>query len=181
MGKPAETDRPYLRSLHHSFTLDVASTPPPQKRADRSPGTRLKPSTCPQRRTGAVNLTMAVSMHESQVCEVLRATMVLWHDMVRMENLSIFQVLVTGGTTAVLPLGQVPLAIGQGVGPRPSLSPVILQGRVIGGIRGRDQPMSYDRCPGKFPECGMSVFILEDPSVLSTDGAAPVFLGSPPA
>ncbi len=69
---------------------------------------------------------MAVSMHESQIREVLRATIVLWHNMVRMENFSIFQVLVTDGTTAVLPLGQVPRAIGQGVGPRPSLSPVIL-------------------------------------------------------
>ena len=65
-------------------------------------------------------------MHESQVCEVLRATLVLWHDMVRMENRSIVLVLVTDGTTAVLPLGQVPLAIGKGVGPHPSLSPVIL-------------------------------------------------------
>jgi hypothetical protein len=37
---------------------------------------------------------MAVRMHESPIREVLHATMVLWHDMVRMENLSIFQVLV---------------------------------------------------------------------------------------
>ena len=73
-----------------------------------------------------MNLTMAVRMHESQIREVLRATLVLWHDMVRMENLSIVQVMVTDGTTAVLSLGQVPLAIGQGVGPRPSLSPAIL-------------------------------------------------------
>ena len=65
-------------------------------------------------------------MHESQVCEVLRATLVLWHDMVRMENRSIVLVLVTDGTTAVLPLGQVPLAISKGVGPHPSLSPVVL-------------------------------------------------------
>jgi hypothetical protein len=65
-------------------------------------------------------------MHESQIREILRATLVLWHDMVRMENLPVVQVLVTDGTTAVLPLGQVPLAIGQGVGPRSSLSPVIL-------------------------------------------------------
>jgi hypothetical protein len=59
---------------------------------------------------------MAVRIHESQIREVLRATLVLWHDMVRMENLSIALVLVTDGTTAVLPLGQVPLAIGQGGG-----------------------------------------------------------------
>jgi hypothetical protein len=69
---------------------------------------------------------MAVHMHESQIREVLRATLVLWHDMVRMENRSIVQVLVTDGTTAVLPLGQVPLAIGRGVGALPSLSPVML-------------------------------------------------------
>ena len=79
-----------------------------------------------ERRTDAVNLTVAVRMHESQIREVLRATLVLWHDMVRMESLSIVQVLVTDGTTAVLPLGQAPLAIGQGVGPRSSLSPVMV-------------------------------------------------------
>lgn len=28
MGKPAETDRPSLRSLNHSFTLDSATTYP---------------------------------------------------------------------------------------------------------------------------------------------------------
>jgi hypothetical protein len=39
-------------------------------------------------------LAIRVRMHESQIREVLRATMVHWHDMVRMENLSILQVLV---------------------------------------------------------------------------------------
>jgi hypothetical protein len=42
MGKPAETDRPYLRSLNHSFTLDIATTPSPKNRASESPRTRLK-------------------------------------------------------------------------------------------------------------------------------------------
>jgi hypothetical protein len=73
-----------------------------------------------------VNLTVAIVMHQPEIREVLRAPMGLWHDMVRVERRSIFQVLVTDRTTAVLPLGQVPLAIGHGVGPRPSLSPVIL-------------------------------------------------------
>jgi hypothetical protein len=81
---------------------------------------------------------MAVGMRESQIREVLRATMVLWHDMGRLESLSIFQVLVTDGTTAVLSLDQVPLVIGHGVGSRPSLSAVVLERRGIGGIRGWD-------------------------------------------
>jgi hypothetical protein len=38
-------------------------------------------------------------MHKSQIRKVLRATVVLWHDMVCMESLSIFQVLVTDGGT----------------------------------------------------------------------------------
>jgi hypothetical protein len=73
-----------------------------------------------------VNLTLAIVVHQPEIREVLRATKVLWHGMVRMESLSIVQVLVTDRTTAVLPLGQVPLAMGHSVGPRPSLSPVIL-------------------------------------------------------
>jgi hypothetical protein len=50
-----------------------------------------------------VNLTVAVRMHESQIREVLRATLVLWHDMVRMESLSIVHIppdLVVAGVTA---------------------------------------------------------------------------------
>jgi hypothetical protein len=84
MGKPAETERPYLRSLHHSFTLDVATTPPPQNRADRSPGTRLKPSTYPKRCTGAVNLAVAGCVHQPQIREVICAAMVLGKHMVHM-------------------------------------------------------------------------------------------------
>jgi hypothetical protein len=42
MGKPAETDRPYLRSLHHSFTLDSATTPSPKNWACDSRRTQLK-------------------------------------------------------------------------------------------------------------------------------------------
>jgi hypothetical protein len=73
-----------------------------------------------------VNLTVTMVMHQLEIREVLRATLVLWHDMVRMESRSLFQVLVTDRTTAVLPWGQGPLARGHGVGPGPSLSPVIL-------------------------------------------------------
>ena len=54
---------------------DVAITPPPQNRAAPSPSTRLKPSTYPKRRTGAVNLAVAVGMHQSQIREVVRASM----------------------------------------------------------------------------------------------------------
>jgi hypothetical protein len=67
----------------------VAITPPPQNRADPSPSTRLKPSTHPERRTGAVNLTMAIGMHESQIREVVRATMVLGTDMMDVQVLAV--------------------------------------------------------------------------------------------
>ena len=50
-----------------------AITPPPQNRADPLPRTRLKPSTYPKRRTGAVNLAVAVGMHQSQIREVVCA------------------------------------------------------------------------------------------------------------
>src|SRR5262245_23747013 len=40
--------------------------------------------------------------------------------------------------------------------------------------------MPDDLCPGKLPEGPMALLILKDPSVLSTDGLAPILLRSPP-
>jgi hypothetical protein len=101
--------------------------------------------------------------------------------MVPVEILALVQVLVTDRTSSLLPLGKLPLVICRGLGPRPSLSPVVLERWVVGELGGRDQPMSYDPCPGKFPKRGMPAFLPKDPSVLSTtDGATAIFLGSPP-
>ena len=129
-----------------------------------------------------MNLTMAVSMHESQIREVVRATMVLGKHMMPVQVLAVFEPLVTDGTTALLPAGELPRAIRQGLGSAPSLSPVVLEGRVIGGIGLGDEPMAHRPCPSEFPEGGMALVILKDPAVPSgSPGLAPVLLGSPPA
>jgi hypothetical protein len=78
------------------------------------------------------NLTMAVRMHESQIREVVRATMVLGKDMIDVQVLAVFEPLVTDEAATLLPAGELPRAIRQGLGPAPPLSPVVLEGRVIG-------------------------------------------------
>jgi hypothetical protein len=40
--------------------------------------------------------------------------------------------------------------------------------------------MPYDLCPGELPEGPMARHILNDPSVLSAEGLAPILLRSPP-
>jgi hypothetical protein len=80
------------------FGEDVAIIPPPQNRADPSPSTRLKQSTYPKRRTGAVNLAMAGVMDEPQISEDVRAALLLRHHMVDVELLAIVERLVTDGT-----------------------------------------------------------------------------------
>jgi hypothetical protein len=129
-----------------------------------------------------VNLTMAVRMHESQIREVVRATMVLGKDMMDVQVLAVFEHLETDGTAALLPAGELPRAIRQGLGPAPPLSPVVLESRVIGGIGRGDQPMAHDPRPGEFPEGGMRLGILKDPAVPpGSHGPAPILLSSPPA
>ena len=81
----------------------------------------------------------------------------------------------------MLPPGEVPRAASRGLGAVPPLAPVALEGRIIGGMRGGDQPMADDLGPGEFPERPMPLLILKDPAVLSTAGPAPILLGSPPA
>src|SRR5262249_33241535 len=84
-------------------------------------------------------------------------------------------------TETVLSPGEVPRATSRGLGSVPPLAPVVLEGRVIGGMRGGDQPMADDLGPGKLPEGPMSLFILKHPAVLSTTDVAPILLGPPPA
>src|SRR5262245_49082967 len=98
---------------------------------------------------------MASGMHKSQIREVVRATMLLGKDMMDVQVLAVFEPLVTDGAATLLPTGEWPRAIRQGLRPAPSLSPVVLEGRVIGGIRRGDQPMAHNPCPGACPERGM--------------------------
>ena len=180
MGKPAATDRPSLRSLSHSFTLDITVTPSPQNRADQSPGTRLKQSTYPKRRTAAVNLAMAGVMHEPQIRESVCAPAVLGDPMVDVESLPILQVLMTDGAETLLSLNEVPATKCRYLWLRPSLSPVVLERRVIGGMCQGHQTMADDLRPSKFPQGPVPRFILEDPAVVAAEGPSPIFLRSPP-
>jgi hypothetical protein len=96
------------------------------------------------------------------------------------ESLAIFQVLVTDGTEALLPLDEWPSTKFNRLRLGSSLSPVVLQGRVVGGIGGWYETMPDDLGPGKLSERPVPSFILEDPSILSTQSPAPIFLRSPP-
>ena len=125
---------------------------------------------------------MTVAMHKLQIHEVVRAPVVLWHHMVYMGCLAIFQVLVTPRTEPLLPLKELAISRRRGMGLRPSLSPIVLEGRIIWGIGRGDEPMSHNLGPGEFPEDGMTRFIQKDPAVLpGANGVPPVLRGSPPA
>jgi hypothetical protein len=83
---------------------------------------------------------MAVGMDEPQVGGIVRAPLVLGHHMVDVERLAIFESLVTAGAQLSLPGGESPVAIRRRSESRVPLSPVVLKGRVIGGIGLGDQP-----------------------------------------
>jgi hypothetical protein len=68
--------------------------------------------------------------------ESLCASVLLGNHMMHMKRLAIVQGLVTDRTQPLLPLGQLPLATGRAMGLRPTLSPIVLEGRVVRGIRG---------------------------------------------
>jgi hypothetical protein len=83
---------------------------------------------------------MAVGMDKPQVCGIIRAALLLGHYMVDVERLAIFESLVTAEAQPSLPGGESPVAIHRRSESRGPLSPVVLKGRVIGGIGLGDQP-----------------------------------------
>jgi hypothetical protein len=83
---------------------------------------------------------MAVGMDEPQVCGIACAAPLLGRHMVDVERLAIFESLVTAGAQPSLPGGESPVAIRRRSESRVPLSPVVLKGRVIGGIGLGDQP-----------------------------------------
>ena len=91
-----------------------------------------------------MNLVVTIAMYELQIHEVVRAPVVLWHHMVYVGFLAIFQVLVTLRTEPLLPLKELTISRRRGLGFRPSLSPIVLEGRIIGGIGRGDEPMSHN-------------------------------------
>jgi hypothetical protein len=105
---------------------DLAIIPSPQNRAHRSPGTRLKPSTYPKRRTGAVKLAMAVVVYQLEIRTIVRAAVFLGNHMVPVQVLAVLQRLVTDGAETPLPPRQLPRASGRGLGSAPPLGPVVL-------------------------------------------------------
>jgi hypothetical protein len=92
---------------------------------------------------------MAVGMDEPQVCGTVHAALLLGHHLVEVERLAIFDSLVTAGAQPSLPAGESPMAIRRRSESRVPLSPVVLKGRVIGGIGLGDQPMSHYPCLGE--------------------------------
>ena len=74
----------------------------------------------------------------------------------------------------MLPPGELPRAASRGLGAVLPLAPVVLEGRIIGGMRGGDQAMADDLGPGEFPERPVPLLILKDPAVLSTADPAPI-------
>src|SRR5262249_39249958 len=135
----------------------------------------------PKRRTDAMNLPVAGVMHQPEIREVFRTSMVFGLHVVYVEFLTIVESLMADWTEPVLPPGELPRAASRSLGSVPPLAPVVLQARVIGGIGGRDQPMTDDLGPGELPQGPMPLLILKDPAVLPTTDLAPILLGSPPA
>ena len=85
-----------------------------------------------------MNLPVAGVMHQPEIRKVIRTPMVLGHHMVHVDFLPIIKSLVAARTETVLPLGELPHAASRGLGAVPPLAPVVLEGRIIGGMRGGD-------------------------------------------
>ena len=128
-----------------------------------------------------MNLPVAGVMHQPEIREVVRPAVTLGPHVVDVDLFPIVQSLVADRTAPVLPPGELPRAASRGLGAVLPLAPVVLEGRIIGGMHGGDQPMADDLGPGEFPERPMPLLILKDPAVLSTADLAPILLGSPPA
>jgi hypothetical protein len=85
-----------------------------------------------------VNLPVAGVMHQPEIREVIRPAVTLGLHVVDVDRFSIVQSLVAGRTAPVLPPGELPHAASRGLGAVPPLAPVVLEGRIIGGMRGGD-------------------------------------------
>ena len=128
-----------------------------------------------------MNLPVAGVMHQPEIREVVRPAVTLGPHVVDVDLFPIVQSLVADRTAPVLPPGELPRTARRVLSALPPLAPVVLEGRIIGGIRGGDQPMADDCGPGELSEGPMSLLILKHPAVLATVDPAPILLGSPPA
>ena len=127
-----------------------------------------------------MNLSVAGVVHQPEIREVIRPAVTLGPHVVDVHLFPMVQSLVTDWTAPVLPPGELLRTASRDLGSLPPLAPGVLEGRVIGGIRGGDQPMADDLGPGELPQGPMPFLILKDPAVLPTTDLAPILLGSPP-
>ena len=86
----------------------------------------------------AVNLPVAVVMDQPEIREVVCAPVVFEPHVVHVHVLAIVESLMAARTAPVLPPGELPHAASRGLGAVPPLAPVVLEGRIIGGMRGGD-------------------------------------------
>jgi hypothetical protein len=128
-----------------------------------------------------VNLPVAGVMHQPEIREVIRPAVTLGPHVVDVDLFPIVQSLGADRTAPVLPPGELPRATSRDLGALPPLAPVVLECRVIGGIRGGHKSMADDYGPGELSKGPMPLLILKHPAVLTTADPAPILLGSPPA
>jgi hypothetical protein len=122
---------------------------------------------------------MAVPMDQPQIRELVRAATLLGEHRMHVKVFAVFEPLGMDGTVTPLSAGELSRAMHQGSGSAPPLSPILLKGRVVGGICLRDESMPYHPCSGEFPERGTALLIHQDPALPpGSQGSAPVLLGS---
>ena len=107
-----------------------------------------------------MKLPVAGVMHQPEIREIVCPPVMLRLHVVDVDLFSIVQGLVADRTAPVLPPGELPRATGRVVGVLPPLAPVVLEGRVIGGIRGGHESMADDGGPGELPQGAMPFLIL---------------------
>jgi hypothetical protein len=126
-----------------------------------------------------VELALAVPMDQLRIPELVRAATLLGEHRMHVKVVAVFEPLGTDGTVTPLPVSELSRAMRQGSGSAPPLSPVLLEGRVVGGICLGDESMPYHPCSGEFPERGTALLIRQYPAVPpGSQGSAPVLLGS---
>src|SRR5262249_14382584 len=111
-----------------------------------------------------MNLPVAGVMHQPEIREVVCPAVMLGPHVVDVDLFPIVQSLVADRTAPVLPPGELPRATSRAVDVLPPLAPVVLEGRVIGGIRGGHESMADDGGPGEFPQGAMPFLILKHES-----------------
>ena len=120
-------------AISDGWTVCACKAQPPQNRAHRSPGTRLKQSTYPKRRAGAVNLQVAHAMNQPEIGEVLRAPMFRGNHMVHMERPRHYPGV--GDRLGIAPVASGPVAAGDWS--CRETSPVFVSSRLVrSGCRG---------------------------------------------